>query len=93
MYVFINPWASYDIDDIPSVYSCDLKTDNRTMWALIYAIILMGVFIIASIFLIDALVKAVTISFFLYVLGIFGYLTSFIVLLIYGICKILDYKL
>ena len=93
MYVFINPWASYDIDDIPSVYSGDLKTDNRTMWALIYAIILMGVFIIASIFLIDALVKAVTISFFLYVLGIFGYLTSFIVLLIYGICKILDYKL
>ena len=93
MYIFINPWASYDIDGIPSVYSGDSKTDNRTMWALVYAIILTNVFIIASIFLVDALVKAATISNFLWALGIFGYLTSFIALMIYGICKILEYKL
>ena len=93
MYIFINPWASYDIDDIPSVYSGDSKTDNRTMWALVYAITLASVFIVASIFLADALVKATTISIFLRALGIFGYLTFFIVLMIYGVCKILDYKL
>lgn len=93
MYIFINPWASYDIDDIPSVYSGDSKTDNRTMWAVVYAIILVSVFIIASIFFADALVKVATISSFLLALGIFGYLISFIALLIYGICKILDYKL
>ena len=93
MYLFINPWASYDIDDIPSVYSGDSKTDNRTMWALVYVIILISVFIITSIFWVDVLVKAETINFFLFILGIFGYLTPFIALMIYGICKILDYKL
>jgi len=93
MYIFINPWAFYDIDDIPSVYSGDSKTDNRTMWALVYVIILMSVFIISSILWVDAIVKAATISTFLWALGIFGYLTSFIALMIYGICKILDYEL
>ena len=91
--MFINPWASYDKDDIPSVYSGDSKTDKRTMWALIYAIILMSVFIIGSIFLVDVLVKVATISFSLCVLGLFGYLASYIALLIFGMCKILDYKL
>ena len=88
MYIFINPWASYDIDDIPSVYSGDLKTDNRTMWALVYTIILMSVFIIASTFLVDVLVKAATISTLLWALGIFSYIASFTVLMIYGIRKI-----
>lgn len=91
--MYINPWAFYKTDDIPSVYSGDSKTDKRTMWALVYAIILMSAFIIVSIFVVDVLVKAAAISFFLWALGLLGYLAIFIILLLYGICKILDYKL
>ena len=94
MYIFINPWASYDIDDIPSVYSGDSKTDKQVMWAVIYSVVISCIYLVGSIYLLnDVLFDFFHKHFYLHVLGIFGCIGTYIALLIYGICKILDYKL
>ena len=40
MFIFINPWTSYDPDDIPSLYSGDPEIDKQVMWAVIYSIVI-----------------------------------------------------
>lgn len=92
MYIFINPWASYNPDDIPSLLTGDSEIDNKTMWAVIYSVILTCLFIIGTFFFIDFLVTLSSKSMLLWVIGLFGYLGTYIGLIIYGINKIFGNK-
>ena len=90
MFIFINPWASYDPDDIPSLYSGDPEIDKQVMWAVIYSIVISCIYLVGSIYLLnDILFDYIHKHFYIHVFGIFGCIGTYIALLIFGINKIM----
>lgn len=87
-------WIRYNSDDIPSLCSGDSKIDKKEMWALIYSIVISYIYLVGSVYLLnDILFDYIHKHFYLHILGIFGCIGTYIAFLIYGIYKILDYKL
>ena len=89
MFIFINPWASYDPEDIPSLHSGDPEIDKQIIWAVIYSVVISCIFI-GSIFLLNGvLFDYIHKHFYLHILSIFGFIGTYITLLIFGINKIM----
>lgn len=42
--MFVNPWASYKEEEIPTVYTGDYKEDAKVIWAFLYWILISVVF-------------------------------------------------
>lgn len=90
MFIFINPWASYDKDDIPSLYSGNSVIDKQVMWAVIYSIVISCIYFVGSIYLLNGvLFDYIHKHFYFQLLGILGCISTYIALLIFGINKIM----
>lgn len=83
--MFINPWIWHILnDEMPNIYCGDPEDDKRTIWAIIFWIVLSIIYGIV-IWLLTEYLETWWVS----VAGVPVYIT----VLIYGICKILHYKL